>query len=92
MVFQDATEAATKVRIFRRSIRAETKDLLPAQVTSPADVLRVEPGHLFIWDAHNMPAGISNPSRTQPHRLHRAIVTLDPDRDHPLERADREES
>src|SRR5207247_7212712 len=80
MVFQNSTHLVDEgANLLGGRIRAEAKDLLPAQVTLPADVFRIEPGHLFIRDADHVPAGIANSCRPQPNRLHRALVTLDAD-------------
>src|SRR5882724_1680527 len=88
MVFQDATDPVDEgANLLGGRICAEAKDLLPAQVTLPADVLRIEPGHLFIRDADHVPAGIANSCRPQPNRLHRALVTLYADEITHLERA-----
>src|SRR5437773_12173561 len=80
MVFQDATDPVDEAaNLLGGRIRAEAKDLLPAQVTFSANVLRIEPGHLVIRDADHVPAGIANSCRSQPNRLYSALVTLDAD-------------
>jgi hypothetical protein len=80
MVFPDAPDKLDEAtNSSGRSVRTEAEDFLPAQVTSAADILRIQPGHLLVGDAHDVPAGLSNPGRAQSHRLHVALVPLDSD-------------
>src|SRR5215510_4124080 len=81
MVLQDTRDECNKTADpFRRRVSPQPENLFPMQCALLGHLFGIEPRHLVIWDAHDMPTRVSNPRRTQAYGHYRALVPFGSDR------------